>query len=322
MPAPRATLSLILCFCAATGLLRLPWPLHAFPVGARVKHDNSDHLNSYRKTIPLVEWPPAELVRRMPELKGFTPADSQELLSQILKKVGANVQSFFHNFMSTASMEEIHQLRMGFNGGESFNPLTAHYLLLGVASAGGTHLQEYRTNSKGKPMLIGTGTGRGLLTHGFASASVYFDTDHQALSTFRYLGRKAVDNHNFLLVAFAQRVDPRGVLARFNIEGYSIPVLVQGAAWIDPESYQIERLRTDLLAPQLTFDLDQLTTDVTYDEVHFKGAPQSMWLPRDVRVTVKYQNVTYHNEHRYSDYKLFNVEAGSKKPDRHSREEP
>jgi hypothetical protein len=135
------------------------------------------------------------------------------------------------------------------------------------------------------------------------------------------MGRIAVEHHDFLLVAFAQRVDPRGVLARFNIQGYSIPILVQGAAWIDPESYQIKRLRTDLLAPQLTFDLDQLTTDVTYDEVHFKGVPQAMWLPHNVQVTVKYQNVTYHNEHRYSDYRLFNVEAGSKKPDSHKREE-
>ena len=170
--------------------------------------------------------------------------------------------------------------------------------------------------------MLGTGTGRGLLTHGFASVSVYFDPAHQALSTFHFFGQKAVDDHKLLLVAFAQRVDPHGVLARFNIEGHSIPVLVQGVAWIDPDKYQIVRLRTDLLAPQLAYDLDQLTTDVKYDEVHFKGAPRSMWLPRDVSVTVKYQNVTYHNEHRYSDFKLFNVEAGSRKSDRRASEEP
>lgn len=322
MPTPRETLGLILWFCAAGGLLGLSGTLCVFPAGVKTKHNNADHLNSYRKAIPLVEWPTAELVRKMPGLKGFTPADSQDPLPQILKKVGANVQAFFRNFMSTASVEDIQQIRTGIKGGENFSPLKVQYLLLGVKRAGGMHLQEYRTDFNGKPTVAGTGTGRGLLTNGFASVSIHFDPEHQALSNFRYLGQKAVDGHNFLLVLFAQRVDPRAILARFDIKGNSIPILVQGVAWIDPEKYQIERLRTDLLAPQPEYDLDQLTTDVTYDEVHFKGASQSMWLPCEVSVTVNYQNETYHNDHRYSDYKLFNVEAGLTKADRHTSEEP
>ena len=320
MPSRAKTLAWTLLFCAALGMVGFSRSQGALAANAPGKHDNTDHLRSYRKAIPLVDWTPAELVKRMPELRDFTPADSQETLPQILEEVGANVQSFVRNFMSTASVEEVHQLRMGFNGGESFTPLRTHYLLLGVKGNGGVQLQEYRTNSKGNPTILGAGAGRGLLTHGFASVSVYFDPVHQALSTFRYLGQKAVDDHKFLLVAFAQRVDSRGILARFDIEGYSIPVLVQGVAWIDPHIFQIERLRTDLLAPQSAYDLDQLTTDVTYNEVHFKGAPRSMWLPHDVSVTVKYQNETYHNEHRYSDFRLFNVQAESKKPDRPASE--
>ncbi len=260
----------------------------------------------------MVEWTPEELAKRIPDLKGFDPAKNQETLPLILDHVGANVQAFFHNFISTASVEEIYQQRIGMEGGESLSPRKLNYLLLAVPASMGVTLQEYRTDSKGRPASPASGTGRGLLTHGFASVSVYFDPQHQSGSTFRYLGRKAENKRTFLLVGFAQRPEPKGIMARFNTGMESIPILVQGVAWIDPGSYQIVRMRTDLLAPQIEFDLEQLSTDISFHEVQFKGSSKMMWLPREVNVTVRYENTTFFNQHRYSDYRLFNVEAGSK----------
>ncbi len=266
----------------------------------------------YFQAVPIVDWPAEQLVKKIPELKGVEPAPSQVPLSAILEKVGQNVQRFFENFMNTASVEEIHQQRVGYNGAESLAPIKTNYLLLGIRQTGGLHLQEYRSDARGKPTVLTSGTGRGMLTQGFASVAVYFAPSHQAKSRFRLLGLQSIGGKDLPVVAFAQQAAAGEVLATFDAGGEPIPILVQGVAWIDPVHDQIVRMRTDLLAPLDGHELDQLTTDITYDEVSFKDVAKRMWLPREVTVVIKYQNTTFHNEHRYSDYRLFNVDAGSK----------
>jgi hypothetical protein len=58
----------------------------------------SDELQPYRKAKPIADWSSAEVIRWVPELKGFEPAESQEALPAILNKVGQNVEAFFRNF--------------------------------------------------------------------------------------------------------------------------------------------------------------------------------------------------------------------------------
>ena len=115
-----------------------------------------------------------------------------------------------------------------------------------------------------------------------------------------------------LLVLFAQHPERDAVLGRVKFGNESIPILVQGVAWIDAASYEIVRMRTDLLAPLSNVHLEQATTDISFEGVRFKELPDPMWLPHEVNVTVKRGDRIYHNQHRYSDYKLFNVEAGEK----------
>jgi hypothetical protein len=290
-------------------------------LGAEQKH-NITPLWSYRNARPIVDWTPEEIIKKMPELKDFEPAQSQDPLPDILRKVGENVQAFFHNFVSTASVEEIHQESTGFNGRANLASMKLNYLLLAVPGPNGISLREYRTDSRGKSAVIRSESGHFLLTTGFAAVSVYFTPQYQATSRFRYLGKKSVDDHPMLLVAFAQEPDPKVALGSFESDVGSIPVLVQGVAWIDPASDQIERLRTDLLAPQPDVTLQRLTTDITFREVRFRDSSVVMWLPHEVNVLVTYHYTIYQNQHRYSDYKLFNVDAGTKASDSPSPRSP
>jgi len=274
--------------------------------------DNISPLWSYRNARPVTEWTSDDLIRKMPELKGFEPAQNQNALPDTLRKVGENVQAFFHNFISTASVEEIHQESMGFNGRATLTSMKLNYLLLAVPGPNGIGLREYRTDARGKPVELQNKSGKLLLTTGFAAVSVYFAPQYQATAQFRYLGKKSVNDHEMLLIAFAQQPDPKEALGSFESEVGSIPVLVQGVAWIDPASDQIVRLRTDLLAAQPDVTLLRLTTDITFREVQFKGTSVIMWLPHEVNVIVTYHYTVFRNQHLYSDYKLFNVEAGTK----------
>ncbi|HLY59945.1 MAG TPA: hypothetical protein VKV95_04195 [Terriglobia bacterium] len=255
------------------------------------------------------------------EIKGLEPANNQDALPLILGRAGANVEAFFRNFMSTMSVEEIHQKRMGVNSREDINNTKSNYLLLVDPDQVEPGFKEYRTDSKGKPVMMSS-SGDFLVTSGFASDSIYFEPKYQSGTTFRYLGQKMVNKRELLLVGFAQRPDPKHALSGFQFGDQSVPILVQGVAWIDPANYQIVRLRTDLLAPQAEVRLERLTTDISYREVQFSDSPVAMWLPHEVIVTVKYENTLFQNQHRYTHYKHFNVETGSKNLDQRGREAP
>jgi hypothetical protein len=58
------------------------------------------------------------------------------------------------------------------------------------------------------------------------------------------------------------------------------PVLVRGLVWVDPNTYQIVRMRTDMLKPDLRDGVLQQTTEIWLSEVRFADSPQPFWLPR------------------------------------------
>ena len=87
----------------------------------------------------------------------------------------------------------------------------------------------------------------------------------------------------------------------------------QGLAWIDPDTYEITRLRTDLLMPLSEVKLERQTTEIAYGPVSFKAIGRELLLPQQVTVTVDWNGRHFQNEHQYSEFKLFNVDATEKR---------
>ncbi len=54
-----------------------------------------------------VDLTPAELAKEIPELKHLQPAESQDMLPQVLERVGATVGAFFDNFSDTTCTERV-----------------------------------------------------------------------------------------------------------------------------------------------------------------------------------------------------------------------
>ena len=257
---------------------------------------------------------PTDYLRRTtPELQGLTPASDQAPLASILAAVGKNVSGMFQNFPNTSSVETIHQEKLRRNGkvnGEEHE--TFHYLCLITNQSWGPGFSEYRANASG-----GEGQPRGLqdgfmLTSGFTSASLIFHPAYQAQSTFRYLGREKLNGRDTLVVAFAQQPAKSKLYGTFKSGDVLMTTFTQGLAWVDAQTYQILRLRTDLLKPLPEVKLDKQTTDVDYAEVHFKGIDNGFWLPKDVNVTVAWDGKTLRNQHEYSAFQVFNVAATQK----------
>jgi len=244
------------------------------------------------------------------DLGGLEPAADQGQLDSILSAVGKTVAEFFKNFPNTCSLEQIHQEKMrhkqkvGTTLDQKFR-----YLCFTPDVEWGPGFDEYRTDSVGIQALPQGLQDGFMLTSGFASASLFFHPNYQSQTNFRYLGRQKVDGWNTYVIAFAQQPAKARLNGAFKSGQVSVTTFSQGLAWIDSQNYQITRLRTDLLRPLPEINLERETTEIAFGEVHFKGVAGAFWLPQQVTVTVDWNGKHFRNEHRYSEFRVFNVEA-------------
>jgi len=253
------------------------------------------------------------LHRLPPDLTALEPATDQAQLDSILSGVGKTVAEFFSNFPNTSSLEHVHQEKLSRKEkvASKFDQ-KFRYLCFTPTQAWGLGFDEYRVDmAGGETWLRGREDGY-MLTSGFASASLIFHPAYQPQADFRYLGRQKVNGREDYVIAFAQQPAKARVNGAFKSGEITMATFSQGLAWIDPQSYQITRLRTDLLRPLPEINLQRETTEIVYGEVHFNGMDAGFWVPQQVTVSVDWNGKHLRNEHRYSEFKLFRVEANEK----------
>jgi hypothetical protein len=114
------------------------------------------------------------------------------------------------------------------------------------------------------------------------------------------------------LNAFAQVPARARLCTNFRTVKTSRAVFVQGLVWVDTSTYQILRLKTDLLNPLPQIRLNKQTTEIDFQKVQFNGLEQGFWLPREVTVTLDWSGQHLRNQHEYSNFKVYKVEQKNK----------
>ena len=71
-------------------------------------------------------------------------------------------------------------------------------------------------------------------------------------------------------------------------------------------------LYTELLTPIPELRVEKESTNIDFNQVHFKQGKEAWWLPESVTVTLDWNGKILRNRHEYSDFKLFNVDASEK----------
>jgi tetratricopeptide (TPR) repeat protein len=270
-------------------------------------------LEARNKIVPLVSEPVPEIQKALPELQTLEAASSQDSLPEILRRTGESVDLFFRTLPNTISEENVSAQRLGKEGKVAYSlDQRFQYLVIVQTAKPSVNVQEYRGDSRGRPIDVENPDGQFMLTIGFTSLSLIFHPAFQPFTKFRYLGTQSLLGRKTAVIAFAQTTENISILERFTVGASSVLILQQGVAWIDAENFQILHMRTDLLKPQTELRLRRQTTEVTYDKVQLKQEAQPLWLPREVAVTVVMRDRSWHNLHRYSDFKLFRVETKDK----------
>jgi len=269
----------------------------------------------------------AELQGIVAELKGLKPAQDQQKLSDLLDKVGAKTLEIAHNTPNLISRETVTELPQG----EPESRSDYDYLILTRREGNAVGLSEFRLDLKTgekfqtedamkDPSLtwaaverasqaLAASRSRRPNSQGFAVSWVHFYPPNRPQATFRYLGEQKITGHRTLVVAFAQK--PESVLtpARFLYEGKTVPMFLQGVAWVDASDFRIVRLRTDLLFPIPEASLHRLTADIQFEPTRIPEVRSLLSLPREVEITSETGGSTLREIHRYSGYRLFRARS-------------
>jgi hypothetical protein len=281
---------------------------------------NKNEQNTNVQLHSYVEEPLDQLLKRVPELKGISPAANQGELAMILRRTGAAVDEFFANAVDVIAHEEIVQERLrpavvsgGMPGGlVDFKTRTRDsYLILRQINGSRAEIDEFRMNDQGI-RIDGVGLDKGFfMTSGFALSIVHFSSMVQWESKFFHLGDQKISGKDTYVIAFAQLPSEARNTVTLRAQGAKVNLFVQGIAWVDKANFQIVQMRTDLLAPRPDIGLDEQTTEITFKEVRFSDLAIPLWLPRDVNINVKFTAGAsieiVRNTHRYTDYRRYQV---------------
>ncbi len=311
---PRSLLKMLMVLLAACPSRLPPQAAGAQePDATTPKSISPAEVALYRGAKHVIEFSPEELRAAYPELANLRFDPDQDLLGPLLRKVGERVETMFRDLPNTASREDVHRdyRNLGFRQQGSTSQ-TFSYLFLARRPEEGKGWIEVRTDRNGKPVLDAQLRRGGFLTSGFAGLGYLLHPLQQSGSLYRHLGRDD-SKTGALVIAFAQRAESADILGSLTLDGVAHPLLFQGLVWVDPQSYQIIRMRTGLLAPRTDLGLYRQDTEIWFTEVRFEDRNRSLWMPHEVLVTIEWKNGVFRNRHRYSDYRLFTVETFEKR---------
>ena len=276
----------------------------------------------YADAHPYMDEPLSELKKMVHEATGLKPDPSQKQLPDLLAKVGAKADELLQKVPDLISDEAVSYAQWTMSpgmtpgcvgpgcftsGASSQWDQTFHYLVLThPVQDGRLALQEYRTNRTGKPVTQGFGAPN---FQGFISAWIVFSSLNQVESRFRYLGQQQTDGRNTYVIGFAQILGSTESPARIQADRGSIPMLLQGIAWIDQSDFRIVGLRTDLLAPQPEIQVQKQTANILFGPVNIARLDSVLWLPLAVNLEMESRGQVFHEEHRYSKYRLYQAKS-------------
>lgn len=257
-----------------------------------------------------IDLPLDQLVKKIPDLAGLHPAQDERQLPLLLKRIGQSVDAFVQNIGDLIAREDLTQERLSADGKvRAKHHVEDNYLILRRGYSWGANA-EYRMDDKGNRLeQVGLDQGY-LVTAGHALSCIQFSTvaQSQSKSRFRYLGTEMLGASDTYVLAFAQDPgDDNFATVMAGTGAKDVEMQTQGILWVDKSNFQILRMRSELLEPNREIQLDELTTDITFSEVHLQDFANSLWLPDAAVVNIEIGGQRFRNMHQYRDYRRYRV---------------
>jgi hypothetical protein len=227
-------------------------------------------------------------------------------LPQVIRGVGQRMRQFVTNLEKFSATERVdHFVVDGSGVRRTPDVRTFEYVVIVSQNSAGTFvLDEYRNGSADPTQFQAH-----IATEGLPAIALIF---HPLLaSDFKFAceGLGQWEKRPAWQVHFVQRQDRQSRIRAYVIGANYYPVPLKGRAWIDPGTYQVVRLESELVNPLKGIDLTKEHLTIEYGGVQFHTQKLQLWLPQSADLYVERQGHRYYRRHTFSNFKIFTVET-------------
>jgi hypothetical protein len=229
-------------------------------------------------------------------------ADSTPL--DALARARTYVQEYFDKFSDVTCKESVTQFVLNNSGHTIYRENSAYNYQFQTTSASGTlkfnEIRETRNPAYRDPARTL------LVTTGFASLLLVAHPMYEASYVFEPAGMETLDGVSYAKLHFSP-VAGTSSPATLRLRGKNYPLPMSGTLWIDPQSGAIVKLETIVDNGLSDLGLAGMRSEVRYALHSFHDPAESIWVAESAVIEVETPRQHWRNQHRFSDYKRFNV---------------
>ena len=253
-------------------------------------------------TVERNYWMAHELEALVPPVESSVACPTDK----VLEGVGERMEEFTSNLERFAATELVQHYPV--SGEKPKGPPESRkfdYVVTVTQNRLGTFLlEEYRNGQPGPEQFPAK-----VATLGLPAMALLFHP--QLAPDFNFVceglgeweGRPAWQMH------FAQRSDRPVRMRAYVVNGRVFDVRIEGRAWIDPGTFQVIRMESELMSPIPQIELTMEHIAIEYEPVQFRTQKTQIWLPRQGELYVERRGRRYYRKHTFSDFQVFNVDT-------------
>jgi hypothetical protein len=251
---------------------------------------------------PPSSWLPAALDDAVPEVDPNVVCPSQ----QIIRGVGQRMTQFVSNLEKFTATERVEHFSVDYNGVRKPADIRSFAYVVTVSKSpyGMFVVDEFRNGSTDPTQFPAS-----IATDGLPAIALIFhpllveDFQFQCEGLGQWKGKPAWQVH------FLQRPDKKSRIRAYVISGKNYRIPLKGRVWIDPGTFQIIQLDSELVSPNKEIQLTHERSSIEYGLVQFHSQKQEIWLPQTADLWVERNGRRYYRRHTFSDFKVFSVDT-------------
>jgi hypothetical protein len=229
-------------------------------------------------------------------------ADS--LLPDTLARARKYVLEYFDKFSDVTCKESVTQFVLNQSGHTIYRENSAYDYQFQTTSTSGTlkfnEIRETRNPAYRDPARTL------LVTTGFASLLLVAHPMYETSYVFEPAGAEVLDGISYAKLRFAP-VAGASSPATLRLRGKNYPLPMSGTLWVDPQSGAIVKLEAIVDNGLSDLGLAGMRSEVRYGLHAFRDPAESIWIAESAVIEVQTPRQHWRNQHRFSDYKRFNV---------------
>ncbi len=228
-------------------------------------------------------------------------------LDDVLARTAESAERFWQQFTSVSCTEVVTQEKLGKQGKTIYrrDSLFDYIILINLREdelsvEESRILQREMGKSSNLPLLM---------TNGFSTLLLIFHPYYQGSFEFQRL-EDDVAGRRLVRLSFRHVRGARSTSA-LRLRGKDYPLDLEGVAWINPDTWAVEKIDAHLESPLEDLNLRSLRTVVIYALQYFQSVGESEWLPVEALIDVETARQHWRNVHKFKDYRRFSVKSES-----------